>query len=224
MAVRGDEMGLQDGFDGAREEVCFLGRRMLKSGLVAGSWGNISRRLGDVMLITPSGMDYDVIKSEDIVATDLVTGEIVGRRVPSSEAKMHRAIYENREDVYAIVHTHSVYAGVLAVTHTPLPPVLEELAQTTGGVVEVAPYALAGTEKLARNVVVTLAKKGAALLANHGVVAVGRNLEEAFYTAQVVERAAKIYVLAEQLGAAKILPASDVLSLRENYLHRYRKI
>ncbi|HZK19061.1 MAG TPA: class II aldolase/adducin family protein [Clostridia bacterium] len=217
-------MSLQDRLGEAKEEVCAVGRWMLDSGLVAGSWGNVSLRFGDLMLITPSGMDYDVIVPEDIVAIDLVTDEIDGHRNPSSEAKMHKAVYWGRVDVRAIVHTHSVYAGVLAVTHTPLPPILEDLAQITGGTIEVADYALAGSLELAGNVAKSLADKGAVLLANHGLVTVGRNLEEAMYTALLVERAAKVYVLAGQVGTAKILPASDVSALRENYLKQYRKI
>lgn len=217
-------MSLSNRLKAGSEEICAIGRRMLGCGLVVGSWGNISLRRSDTMLITPSGMDYDDVTPSDIVAIDLVSGKTTGFRKPSSESKMHQAIYDQRPDVFAIVHTHSVYAGVLAVTHTPLPPVLEELAQTAGGMVGVADYALAGTGELAGNATDALAEKGAVLLANHGLVAVGRNLAEAFYTAHVVERAAQVYVFSRQLGTPKVIPDSDVQILRQGYLFAYRKI
>ncbi|PHJ37060.1 hypothetical protein P378_18575 [Desulforamulus profundi] len=127
----------------AKEKVAELGKKMLTSGLVAGTWGNISAivREAGVVVITPSGMDYTYLKSSDMVVLDLSGRIIDGNRRPSSEAPLHLAIYRAREDVAGVVHTHSEVASAFAVVRQPIQPVVEDAAMLVGGPVEVAQYA-----------------------------------------------------------------------------------
>jgi L-ribulose-5-phosphate 4-epimerase len=115
---------------------------MLECGLVTASWGNVSMRPAgqDIMIITPSGIDYCQLRYADMVAMDFSGHPLQGERKPSSEYQLHQEIYLRRPDVLAIVHTHSVYASSFAAAHKPIPVIMEELAQVNGGPVEVAPY------------------------------------------------------------------------------------
>lgn len=118
-----------------RTEIIAVGQKMVQLGLVAGTWGNISARVPDssYIAITPSGMDYLSLAPENIVILDLAGNIIDSANVPSSELKLHLAVYLNRSDVNAIVHTHSVYASACAVANKPIPPIIEDLVQMVGG-------------------------------------------------------------------------------------------
>ena len=205
------------------EDVLAVGRELIRSGLVSGTWGNISVRLSceDAFLITPSGIPYDDLTVDDLVSVDLC-GEIrAGTLNPSSETPLHAAIYRARTDVQGIVHTHSPYASVFAVTHKELPPILEEMAQLLGGVVRVAPYTPAGTGELGAAAVDALGDKSAVFLANHGVVGVGRTLKEALLICQVVEKGALTYLFSQCMGTPHLLNDEDVRELRENFIENY---
>ncbi|CEO88458.1 class II aldolase/adducin family protein [Syntrophaceticus schinkii] len=163
------------------QAVLETGKIIINSGLVSGTWGNISVRLSnpDSFLITPSGVPYHELTAEDLVIIDLQGEVLAGRLKPSSETPLHAAIYRARQDINGIVHTHSSYASVFTVTRKPLPPVLEEMAQLLGGDVRVAPYAPAGTDELAAAAVRCSWGTVSAVfvLANHGVVG-GRAIPE----------------------------------------------
>ncbi len=207
----------------AREEVAEFGLKMLNSNFVLGCWGNISCFLPDekLVVITPSGVAYDCIKPDMTVVVNL-NGEIQkGNLKPSSELKVHLAIYQARPDVRAVVHTHSVYASALAVSRTSLPPILEDMASLIGGSVSVAEYALAGSRQLAVNTVRALGESNAVLMANHGVVGVGGTLKEALAVCEMVERCAQIYLLAKQVGNPVEIGDQDVRILRDFYLNKY---
>ncbi|MCL2336296.1 MAG: class II aldolase/adducin family protein [Firmicutes bacterium] len=208
------------------EQIQAVGVMMTAAGLVAGTWGNISARLPDLpegsgCLITPSGMPYDQIKKQDLVAVDGNGGVLSGNRRPSSELKLHLSIYRARPDAAAIVHTHSTYACALAVAGKPLPPILEELAQLVGGEVAVSGYARAGTAALAEVAVEALGQNNAVLLANHGLVGLGRNVREAYQVCLVVEKAAHVYTTALALGRPGVIDQAEVRILRDTYLHDY---
>ncbi|MEW6066370.1 MAG: class II aldolase/adducin family protein [Bacillota bacterium] len=207
----------------AKEKVAELGKKMLTSGLVAGTWGNISAivREAGVVVITPSGMDYTYLKSSDMVVLDLSGRIIDGNRRPSSEAPLHLAIYRAREDVAGVVHTHSEVASAFAVVRQPIQPVVEDAAMLVGGPVEVAQYALPGTEELAHNVVAALGQRFAVLMANHGLVGVGRSVDEAFTVCQVVEKCARIYAWSKTIGQPVVIPEQDVLHLGRAYRSTY---
>ncbi len=161
---------------------------------MVGADGNLSRRDGAGMLITPTRVPYDQTVA---VAGD---GTWSGPVPPSSERAVHSAIYAARADVGAIVHAHPVYACVLAVAGRSLPLVLDEVEPVLGGPVEVAEYVPSGDPALGQAALRALGDRHAVLLARHGSVTVGGDLEEAFYRLEVLERAAQVYVLAGFLG------------------------
>lgn len=202
-----------------------FGLRMVAGGLVAGVWGNVSARAPkkDLFVITPTGMPYHKLTIGDMAVMNMRGETVEGKRSPSSEYMLHLLIYRSRPDVQAVMHTHSVYASSLAVARKPIPPLTEELVQLVGGGVQVAPYARAGTPELAQAAVGALGPLGAVLLANHGMVGVGRNLEEALHVCLIVEKAAQIYILAMQAGGEAALPPKDVVALRDNYVQVYSR-
>lgn len=208
-----------------REQVARYGLRMASSGLVAGTWGNLSSRVPkeDCIVITPSGLPYGCLAGKDMVVLDMQGKVLDGEHPPSTEFMLHLAIYKARPDVNAVLHTHSICASALAVVREPIPPILEDLVQMVGGGVPVAPYARAGTPELARAAAETLGSLGAVLLANHGVVGVGRTLEEALVVCQVVEKSACVYLWSKMAGESFVLPSEEVRALRENYLASYGK-
>ncbi len=207
-----------------KEKIAKTGLEVYKSGLVAGTWGNISRRLEDdpeKFAITPSGMDYREIEPEDIPVLNLRGERVEGERKPSTEAPLHGLIYELREGVNAIVHTHSVYGSAISCTGQSIPPIIEDMVQIVGGSVETARHEMPGTDALAEAAVEALGGKNAALLANHGVVAVGESLKEALKVANIVEKSAEIYLLAKIFGEPKTFSSAEVKKLRDDYEEKY---
>jgi L-fuculose-phosphate aldolase len=195
-----------------KAEVAEAGRRMLGKGLVAGASGNISIRVPgeERMVITPSQVGYDLIGAGDIVMLDFERNVLEGERSPSIEAGMHIGVYKARRDVGAVVHTHSVYASAVASVRRAIPPFLDEMVLVLGGEIEVAEYGMPGSEELARNAVRALGKKNAVLLANHGPLCCGKDLESALGNAELVERVARIFILSSLLGSPRNLPPEAV--------------
>ncbi|MGI6704494.1 MAG: class II aldolase/adducin family protein [Clostridia bacterium] len=212
-----------DGIKRARQQVLEAGREMLKKGLVAATWGNISCRVEgeNCIAITPSGMEYDILTEEDIVVVDMQGKVVSGHRRPSIEVPLHLHLYEKREDIGAIVHTHSTYATALACAHKHISPIVEELAQVAGGDVRVAKYALPGSQLLATNVVTALRDRYAVLLANHGMIGVAKNLKEALKVCEIVEKGAKITILCNVIGQPVPISFDDVQTMRRTYVTDY---
>ncbi|MFW9844263.1 MAG: class II aldolase/adducin family protein, partial [Candidatus Thorarchaeota archaeon] len=124
-------------------------------------------------------------------------GEIIeGSRNPSIEWQMHLALYNNRSEVYAVVHTHSIYASAMAVRRSHLPPIIDEIIPKLGAGIRVTKYYMPGTKDLGRTVVEEIKDRSAVFIANHGAVTVARTLEKAFQLAILLERVCKIYLLA----------------------------
>ena len=209
-----------------RQAVADAARRMAELGLVSGTAGNVSARLGaddsgrELMAVTPSGVGYDRMMADDIVVTDFDVETVAGELSPSSESLLHAGIYKRRADVAAVVHTHSVYSSAFAVAGVNLPPVIDEVAVYAGGTVRVSRYGFPGTEILAANVCDALDSNKAAFIANHGAVAVGRSLEEALDICLLVERACKIYILARSLGGATSISTEFVDAAKSIYRMR----
>ena len=202
-------------WDQDRQAVSDAARLMADLGLVTGTAGNISIRLGadegrDLMAVTPASTDYKSMTAGDIVVTDFEVEPVEGDLVPSSESLLHVGIYQRRPDAGAVVHTHSVYSSVLAVSGIDLPPVIDEVVVYVGGTIRVSKYGFPGTEELADNVCDALGSNKAAFIANHGAVAVGRSLKEAMDICLLVERASQIYVMASTLGRVKPIPGEYV--------------
>jgi len=206
-----------------RKRVVEKGIEMLATNLTVGTWGNISCRVPgqDYVAITPSGMSYDTLVPEDIVVLDLRGNIFTGTRKPSIEVPLHLAIYNAREDVQAIVHTHSAYATAMAVSRKEIPGAVEDLVQIVGGNVRVNEYALPGSEQLGINTVKALQGRNAVLLANHGMLGVGRDLEEALKVCLVVEKSAQITLFAQLMGGVVELSQDDIDGMRDFYLGVY---
>jgi L-fuculose-phosphate aldolase len=205
-----------------RELLVGTAREMCRDALVLGTWGNLSVRAGEEsMWITPSGLPYENMLTDDLVLMDFYGAVLSGNRKPSSEWRLHAALYLARPDCDAVVHTHSVYAMAFAVARRPVLPVVEELAQMAGGAVEVADYALPGTALLAQNAATALADRSAVLLANHGLVAIAADLGEALTICRVVEKAAQVLLLARQLAPVQPLSPEDIRDMRQYYLKSY---
>lgn len=209
-----------------RKIVVEKGIQLLSTNLTVGTWGNISCRVPgqDYFAITPTGMSYDMLAPEDIVILDLRGNIISGARKPSIELPLHLAIYDSRKDIKAIVHTHSVYATAMAVARREIPGAVEDLVQIVGGSVRVNEYALPGTEQLGINTVKAMKGRNAVLLANHGMLGAGRDLEEAFKVCQVVEKSAQIIILAQLMGGVVELTQGDIEGMRNFYLNAYGQI
>lgn len=206
-----------------REKVVEIGIKMLNSSLVVGTWGNISARVAgeDLVAITPSGMNYDSLLAEDIVLVDLAGNVVEGTRKPSIELPMHLAVYNNRTDIQAIVHTHSSFATAMAAARKPIPGAVEDMVQIVGGNVRVCDYALPGSNELGQNVIRAMEGRQAVLLANHGMLGAGKDLEEALKICQVVEKTAQVTILAQAVGGVVELPQEDIDFMRNFFLNSY---
>lgn len=206
-----------------KAKIIQIGREIINSGLVAGTWGNISAwdNSKDGFWITPSAMDYISIQEDDLVLMNLKGDILEGQRKPSSEEQLHRAIYKRRKDVKGIVHTHSIFATAHAVARVPLPGFVEDFAMIVGERVNVADYYLSGTERLAEASAQALENNNAVFLANHGLVGVGRSVEEALKVCQIVEKSAQIHIMSRMLGNPLPLSGIDLDLLRSNYLTQY---
>lgn len=198
------------GESAARREVIETAREMSRRGLSPGRSGNVSRRFGGGMLITPTGLAYEGLMPEDIVwmaADGSVPG---GQRKPSSEWRFHLSAYAARPDLGGIVHTHSTHATVLACAHKPIPAFHYMVAVAGGADIPLVPYATFGTEELARHVAKGLANRNACLMANHGALAAGATLAAALELAGEVEALAEQYVKVLMLGKAHILSETEM--------------
>lgn len=190
-----------------RQEMVDICLESLHEGLFTGTSGNLSVSLGDgTMLITPTSVRYTVMRPVDIVRCDLDGHVLEGELRPSSEWRMHAEVYRACPQLGALFHTHSPYATAFAVVHRPIPPVLIETQIFLGGEVACAAYAPPGTCAVGENAVPCLRDgRGGCLLNNHGVLAVGKDLNEARTRAQYIEDSARIYYYALQVGEPVVL-------------------
>lgn len=199
-----------------------VGCLLVETDLSDGLSGNISARCpdGETALISPSAMDFRLLSERDLVRVQLGSGESQGRRRPSSEWRLHLAIYRARPDVHAVIHHHATWASAVAVARKTIPVLIDEAADI--GEIPTAPYAPSASQELAETASRELANgSNAVLLANHGAVAVGRDLREATRRALAVERLAKIYIGAELLGGARPLDTAQV-SRSQAFFETYR--
>ncbi|MBQ6713796.1 MAG: class II aldolase/adducin family protein [Selenomonadales bacterium] len=200
--------------------------RMTEKGLIAGTWGNISVRIPDtdMIAITPSGRDYMTLVPSDIAIVNMKGEWVDGNYKPSSELPLHLAVYRARQDVGALIHTHSIYASACAAARRSIPAIIEDVAMMNGGVIEVAEYAANGSTELAANTVRALGEHQSVLLANHGMLGCGSNLKEAMTMCELVEKTARIFIAAQSLGGAVELDRDDVMRMRNQYLQHYRQV
>jgi L-fuculose-phosphate aldolase len=196
---------------------------MSASGLVVGTSGNVSAGTPDGnVLVTPSGLDYAVLEPEDVVLVDLDGKILDGPFEPSVETPMHTGIYRSRPETHGIVHTHARYSTTLACLNWEIPPVHYMLAVLSDeGRVPVARYATYGTEELARNASEALGgSHGACLLRNHGTIAVGASVSEAYSRTELLEEMAEIYYRAKLAGEPVILTSEQLAEVSAK-IHDY---
>lgn len=199
-----------------REDIVRVGRMMYERGWIAGSDGNLSVRLdGERILATPTAMCKGRMGPEDLIVCDNQGNKLSGVRESTTEMAMHLAIYRERPDVQAVVHAHPPTATGFAVAGKPLNKgIMPELIVTLGSV-PLAGYGLPGTPALVEGMLPFLGKFDALLLANHGAVAYGADLEQAYARMETIEHLARITLVAELLGGPKALPRNEVEKLFE---------
>jgi L-fuculose-phosphate aldolase len=195
--------------ENAEAAVLAAAKDMLRRGLVEGTAGNISARRSDGnVVITPSSVDYADMELEDLVLVDPDGGVLQAKegRMPSTEAQLHLACYEAFDDVGSVIHSHPVWATMFAIAHQPIPACIDEFAVYCGGDVLCAEYAASGTPDVGVNAVKALEGRGAALIANHGLVAVGPRPDKVMHITALVERTAQIVWGARALGGPVAIP------------------
>jgi L-fuculose-phosphate aldolase len=203
-----------------RAQVLEVSRALLAKGLVEGTSGNVSVRVDDGhVCITPSSVPYETMTLDDLVVIDLEGNVVEGTRHPSSEKAVHLTAYRRYAEVRSVIHAHPVYATMFACARQPIPPVVDEFAIYVGGAVPVCEYAMSGTQELADRAAEHLGQVGAALLANHGMVAVGTDPWKTLHITALVERTAKIIVGARTLGTVATVP--DEVNAHFGELYRY---
>ena len=206
----------------AKQVVCDAGRRLLKEGLVARTWGNISVRVdGNTFVITPSGRTYEELTADDIVTIKMDDLSYEGHVKPSSEKGLHAEIYKLRPDVNAVVHTHQMNASTVAAARTDVPTMDKETEAFIGPSVRVADYALPGTSKLAKKTAECLEGRNAALMANHGAVCVGPDMDTAFKISTILETMCEQYIQSRYMTMAYESGPFDIKRMHRYYLSQF---
>jgi L-fuculose-phosphate aldolase len=193
----------------AETAVLDAAKEMLRRGLVEGTAGNISARREDgSIVITPSSVDYADMELDDLVLVDPEGAVLQAKdgRHPSSEMQLHLACFSAFDDIGSVIHSHPVWATMFAISHQPIPACIDEFAVYCGGDVRCADYAASGTPDVGANAVKALEGRGAALIANHGLVAVGPRPDKVLHITALVERTAQIVWGARALGGPVPIP------------------
>jgi L-fuculose-phosphate aldolase len=184
-----------------KEQICEIGRRVYARGFAAANDGNISVRLNDrEVMCTPTMVSKGFMKPEDICKVDYEGKQLAGTRKRSSEILLHLAVYKNRPDVQAVVHCHPPHATAFAVAGVPIPHCVLPEVEVFLGQVPTAIYDTPGTQRFAETIVPHLKASNTIILANHGTVTFGPDLEKAFWHSEIIDAYCKILILAKQLG------------------------
>jgi len=180
----------------AKEKVCNAGKQLLKEGLVARTWGNVSIKVSDTqMVITPSGRKYEELTPNDMVLVDIYTLKYKGKLKPSSELKLHCEVYKTRPHIESVIHTHQMYASIVAAARKNVQILDAEHQKILGAsVIKAAPYALPNTKKITVDTAKAIEKSNAALMSNHGVVCIGKDIEDVFVVARTLENACALFI------------------------------
>ncbi|HEX7364325.1 MAG TPA: class II aldolase/adducin family protein [Dehalococcoidia bacterium] len=202
-------------WESEKKQLIKAAQELQKKGLVVGTAGNLSLRLKDLdgrelLAITPSGRHYHSLKVDDIVVVDFANQKVEGELKASIETPMHIEVLKSRKKMNAVVHAHAAFCSAVAVARMDIPPLIDEQVILLGGEIRVADYAFPGTPELAKSAVAGLGPRNAVILANHGVLTVGRDMREALTFCELAEELAKIYISALSLGKLNELPAEAV--------------
>lgn len=199
-----------------RSELLRITRKLDEQGLNRGTSGNASVRCGEGLLITPSGMGAEGLGEDDIVYVDF-SGQSRGRWQPSSEWLLHRDILVQRREFGAVIHTHSIAATALACMRKDIPPFHYMIALMGGDSIRCADYATFGTQALSDAALLALRERKACLLANHGMIAAGTDLAEAFKIAVEVETLSELYLRALQVGQPVLLTSDEFQAAQDRF-------
>ena len=193
--------------DEVRANVLAAAKTMYAKGIVEGTAGNVSGRVEDgTVILTPSSLSYEAMTLDDLVQITLDGDVVAGHRSPTSEKAVHLAVLAEHPEVAAVVHCHAKYASMYAVAHVDIPAAIDEFVIYVGGDVPVCDYFGSGSKGLGPEVASKLGDRSACLMANHGLVAIGKSVDDALHTALVVEHNAVIMWGAAQLGGVVDLP------------------
>jgi L-fuculose-phosphate aldolase len=191
-----------------KAEVLDAAKTMYARGLVEGTAGNVSGRVDEaVVAMTPSSLSYEAMTLEDIVLCDLEGTVVEGDRSPTSEKGLHLSCYKLYPEVQGVVHCHAKAASMFAVAHKPIPAGIDEFIVYIGGDVPICDYKASGSEELGPTVAASLVDRSAALMANHGMVCVGKSVDDALHSALVVEHNAEIRWGAMMIGG--VVPSPE---------------
>ena len=200
-----------------RDELVITAKRMSELGLTPGMSGNVSVRSPRGLLVTPSGMPYSELLPDDVVEVEMTGAVRPGQRTPSTEWQLHRDLLGTRQDVQAIVHTHSLFCTTISTLRRPIPAVHYMVVLAGSDEIPCAEYATFGSAELAVNAITALRGGSACLLANHGMVALGSSLAGALRLAAEVETLASQYWHAAQLGTPHILDHGELTKVRARF-------
>lgn len=202
-----------------RKEIVEYGKKMFKSGLTEGTGGNLSiyDAQSGCMVISPSGINYEDIKPEDVVVMGLDGTIVEGTKKPSSEHDLHSIIYQTKPEIKAVVHTHSKFCVVLSCMNIPLRAVHYVLADAGGFEIPVAPYRTYGTRELAEVVKDTIGENQAVLMANHGMLGCGTSLKSAYGVAATCEWVAEIQWRCLAIGQPCVLSDEQMNVVLEKF-------
>ncbi|MEU6178234.1 class II aldolase/adducin family protein [Streptomyces coeruleorubidus] len=204
----------------ACEELVTTARRTVSDGLVVGTSGNVSVRVGDTVLVTPSGVPYDRLEPDDVTGVDLDGRQVLGTLAPTSELPMHLAVYRTT-GARAVVHTHAVHATAVSTLVSEL-PLIHYMAAALGGAVRVAPYATYGTGELAENMLRALADRSGCLLQNHGTITHGTSLDQAYDRTAQLEWMCRLWLTAASVpGLSPSLLSGEQLAEAQEQLRGY---
>lgn len=194
------------------------GLKIYNENLTRGTGGNLSifNREEGIFAITPSGVPYTEITEGDIAVLDLDGNQLDGDKKPSSEVELHRIFYKNRDDINAMVHTHTTYTTTLSCLNWDLPAVHYMIA-LAGPDVRCAKYATFGTYELAENAFNAMQDRKAVILANHGLLTGGRDIENAFSITEEIEYCAELYIRAKSIGEPVILSKEEMNHMMERF-------
>jgi len=206
-----------------KDELLQLNLELPKNKLTAWTSGNVSARDSHtgLVVIKPSGVRYEKLRSQDMVVLDLDGKILEGDLKPSSDTASHLYIYRSRPDVGGVMHTHSRYATAFAALGKPIPCVLTAIADEFGGPIPCAGFALIGGEEIGKAVVESIGQSPAVLLKNHGVFTIGATPLAAVKAAVMTEDVAATVWMAMQLGAPDVIAPEDVEKLHHRYTHVY---
>jgi L-fuculose-phosphate aldolase len=202
-----------------RTEVLRAAKALYAAGLVVGTSGNVSGRMPDdeTVCMTPSSLAYEPMTLDDLVVVDFDGTVVDGDRSPTSERSLHLECYKAYPEIRGVIHSHATYASMFALVRQPIPAAIEEVIVYVGGDIPVCDYCPTGTDELGKEVASRVGDRSAVLMANHGLLCVGKSVDDALHTSYVVERTAQIVWGARALGSVVDLPPEQ----QQNYENVY---